>query len=197
MQALAAHLLQPADAALTSTEVCYYGNKLTQEDHVLKHSIMFVRRPCSARLLSTSYQVTSVGRRRRSREAHSGQPLLQAVPPAHCMRSTTLHVYAAAALLRIALIVAGAWQDAHLPVKYTDIDYEVYSDAARLVSAGRSPYERSTYRYTPLLAVVLTPVLICKPWGKLLFSAADLLAGRCVCVIPCIITVPLLTTRAP
>ncbi len=113
-------------------------------------------------------------------DSHSCKLCLEA----HCMRLTTLQVFAAAALVRIALIAAGAWQDAHLPVKYTDIDYEVYSDAARLVAAGRSPYERSTYRYTPLLAIVLTPVLICKPWGKLLFSATDLLAGRCVWVIP-------------
>ena len=90
-----------------------------------------------------------------------------------------VYILAAAALSRVALIAFGAWQDANLPVKYTDMDYAVYSDAARLVLAGRSPYERSTYRYTPLLALALAPVALFRPWGKVVFSAADLLAGWC------------------
>lgn len=37
----------------------------------------------------------------------------------------------AAALLRIGLIVYSEWHDAKSVVKYTDIDYRVFSDAAR------------------------------------------------------------------
>jgi len=82
------------------------------------------------------------------------------------------------ATVRAALLLWGSWQDSHLAVNYTDIDYEVYTDAAAFMAAGSSPYQRSTYRYTPLLAAALVPnVAAHKAWGKLLFCAADLLAA--------------------
>ena len=39
-------------------------------------------------------------------------------------------------LLRVGLILYSEWHDAHSVVKYTDIDYRVFSDAARFL---RSP----------------------------------------------------------
>ena len=36
-------------------------------------------------------------------------------------------------LLRVALIIYSEWHDAHSIVKYTDVDYRVFSDAARFV----------------------------------------------------------------
>lgn len=89
-------------------------------------------------------------------------------------------VFAAAGLLRLLLLVWGRYQDTHSPLKYTDIDYFVFTDAARYVSRNRSPYARDTYRYTPLLAWLLYPTSWGGAWfdfGKLIFSAGDLVTG--------------------
>ena len=53
------------------------------------------------------------------------------------------------AIFRVILIVYGEWQDAHMEVRYTDVDYLVFSDAAALMAVGDSPYKRTTYRYSP------------------------------------------------
>ncbi|KAF7126433.1 hypothetical protein RHSIM_Rhsim11G0028900 [Rhododendron simsii] len=82
------------------------------------------------------------------------------------------------AVLRLLLILYGEWQDTHMGVRYTDVDYLVFSDAASLMASGKSPYERTTYRYSPLIAFLLIPnSLIHRSWGKFLFSASDLLVG--------------------
>ncbi|KAL3724561.1 hypothetical protein ACJRO7_029694 [Eucalyptus globulus] len=82
------------------------------------------------------------------------------------------------AFLRVFLIVYGEWQDKHMEVRYTDVDYFVFSDAADLMALGKSPYERTTYRYSPLLAFLLLPnTFLHRSWGKFLFSASDLLVG--------------------
>lgn len=53
--------------------------------------------------------------------------------------SSFRNVLIASVALRIALIVYSEWHDAHSAVKYTDIDYRVFSDAAHFIlhpSAG-------------------------------------------------------------
>jgi len=89
-------------------------------------------------------------------------------------------IFTAAILLRVGMLLWGLYQDAVSPMKYTDIDYFVFTDAARFLSRGRSPYDRDTYRYTPLLAWMLLPTTWGDLWfhfGKLLFAAADVVAG--------------------
>lgn len=82
------------------------------------------------------------------------------------------------AIFRVILIIYGEWQDSHMEVRYTDVDYLVFSDAASLMASGESPYKRTTYRYSPLLAFLLIPnSIIHRSWGKFLFSASDLLAS--------------------
>jgi phosphatidylinositol glycan class M len=89
-------------------------------------------------------------------------------------------VFSAAIISRFVFLVYGFVQDAYSPVKYTDIDYMVFTDATRFLSHGHSPYARDTYRYTPLLAWLLYPTAWPGIWfsfGKVLFAAGDIVTG--------------------
>lgn len=81
-------------------------------------------------------------------------------------------------IIRLVLIVYGEVQDCWSEVQYTDVDYKVVTDGARHVLHGESPYDRHTYRYSPLLAYLMVPNVIGHKFvGKLLFATFDLLVG--------------------
>lgn len=90
----------------------------------------------------------------------------------------TVFVISISVVLRLGFFLWGLYQDAHMDLRYTDIDYFVFTDAARFMSLGGSPYERATYRYTPLLAWLLLPTTwLSFSFGKVLFAVGDIVAG--------------------
>jgi phosphatidylinositol glycan class M len=61
---------------------------------------------------------------------------------------------------------------------WTDIDYHVFSDAGLLLLEGRSPYDRVTYRYPPIIAYFSMLNHVVHPTSaKVIFSVADIIAG--------------------
>lgn len=85
---------------------------------------------------------------------------------------------AGALLVRLVLVVYGTYQDEWFAVKYSDIDYAVVTDGSRFLALGQSPYLRDTFRYSPLLAVLLVPNVLVHPgFGKLVFVGFDFAGG--------------------
>ncbi|KAK9459146.1 PIG-M-domain-containing protein [Lipomyces oligophaga] len=93
------------------------------------------------------------------------------------MRLSTSSLLASAALIRVGFFFYGVYQDATAEIRFTDIDYFVFTDAAKFTAQGGSPYDRATYRYTPILAWLLLPTTTYFWFGKLLFALGDIVAG--------------------
>ncbi|KXN73899.1 glycosyltransferase family 50 protein [Conidiobolus coronatus NRRL 28638] len=90
----------------------------------------------------------------------------------------SLNLFLLALTLRLILLTWGYYQDEYSEVPYTDVDYKVITDGAKFLFEGKSPYLRSTYRYTPLLAYLVTPNHFINPnFGKWIFSLSDLICG--------------------
>ncbi|KAJ2926429.1 hypothetical protein H1R20_g10662, partial [Candolleomyces eurysporus] len=89
----------------------------------------------------------------------------------------------AEALLRIGLILYSEWHDAHSLRSFWTQARVVLKDLYKpfwdpVYQLEGIPYTRDTYRYTPLLALLLTPNGWLHPsFGKYVFAACDLLNG--------------------
>lgn len=80
--------------------------------------------------------------------------------------------------LRLLFILYGHFHDSFSHVPYTDVDYKVFTDAARYLVAGESPYNRHTYRYSPAIAALNAfNILIHPVVGKVIFSLFDLVVS--------------------
>lgn len=79
--------------------------------------------------------------------------------------------------IRIALIFVAWYVDDNTPtIRYTDTDYDVFTDAAGHVYNGDSPFKRHTYRYTPLAAYICLPNQMIHYYaGKFVFCFFDMI----------------------
>ena len=90
-------------------------------------------------------------------------------------------ITAAALALRFALVAVAALVDAYKPLglRYTDVDYDVLKDGARAMAQGGSPFQRATYRYSPMVAwPLLLDVKTGLPVAKVVFCVFDVLLGN-------------------
>ncbi|WVQ78375.1 hypothetical protein IAT38_000461 [Cryptococcus sp. DSM 104549] len=123
------------------------------------------------------------------------------MPPVTAIRPTpqrsSTPILLLSLLIHLALILYAEHVDAHPEryggLRYTDVDWRVVSDGARLiihpgeeeVAKGwlgealgwriGDPYHRATFRYTPLLPLFLSPTLLSPLLGKLFLALPSLL----------------------
>uniref|UniRef100_A0A914LIB8 GPI alpha-1,4-mannosyltransferase I, catalytic subunit n=1 Tax=Meloidogyne incognita TaxID=6306 RepID=A0A914LIB8_MELIC len=87
------------------------------------------------------------------------------------------NLFILAFLVRLFFILYARIHDYLFNLNFTDVDYEVFTEAALLVLQGSSPYNLSTYRYSPIIAWILVPNYLFEDFGKIIFSILDVLVG--------------------
>ena len=88
------------------------------------------------------------------------------------------HRYITSIIIRYSIILITEFLYYNYGVLYTDIDYHVFSDGAHHILKFESPYERETYRYTPILAFLMTPnIFFWYPIGKFFLCYVDVVVG--------------------
>ncbi|EIW69383.1 hypothetical protein TREMEDRAFT_30675 [Tremella mesenterica DSM 1558] len=110
---------------------------------------------------------------------------------------TTPRIIALSAFIHVTLLLYANHVDTHPEryggLKYTDVDWRVVSDGAKLIFSPTlenraqgwlvnkldlnfgNPYERATFRYTPLLPLLLSPSILHPFLGKLILVVASLI----------------------
>jgi hypothetical protein len=94
--------------------------------------------------------------------------------------TSTSNVWFAASFIRIVIVLCSfvCERGSHSSPTYTDVDYHVFSDAGDLLLKGKSPYDRATYRYSPVFALIASLNHIIHPTAaKLVFGMFDILVA--------------------
>ncbi|MCQ2820664.1 MAG: hypothetical protein MJ252_25645, partial [archaeon] len=88
------------------------------------------------------------------------------------------HRYLTSIIIRYSMIFFIEFMYYKYNIVMTDIDYHVFSDGAKHIAKFESPYERETYRYTPILAFLMIPnIKLFYTYGKFFLSTIDVLVG--------------------
>lgn len=84
--------------------------------------------------------------------------------------------------IRLTLLSYCIYHDSHIDhIKYTDIDYHVFTNGSQAISDGKSPYDDTEYRYSPLVAAIFVPnILINHHVGKFMLIFADIICGHLI-----------------
>lgn len=82
-------------------------------------------------------------------------------------------------IIRLAALLYSIFHDRYVNhIKYTDIDYHVFTNGSRAILNGTSPFKDTEYRYSPIVALVFVPNIVLNDnSGKLLLIIADILGG--------------------
>lgn len=88
------------------------------------------------------------------------------------------HIFSLGILVRLVFFCWMEIQDRFYDSKFSDIDYDIFTQGSLMMLSGFSPYRRGTYRYSPFLAWLMAPNnLFYRNFGKVLFLACDICVG--------------------
>ena len=86
-------------------------------------------------------------------------------------------------LVRLVLLAYSIYHDLYVDhIKYTDIDYHVFTNGSKALVNQKSPYEDPEYRYPPLVAFLFVPNILLGTdlFGKLILIITDILCGHLI-----------------
>lgn len=85
-------------------------------------------------------------------------------------------------ILRLVALIYAITHDHYVDhIKYTDIDYHVFTNGSQAIIDNRSPFEDTEYRYSPIVALIFVPnILLNHHYGKLLLIIVDILCSQII-----------------